>query len=177
MKSSKIIHREIFEMLYKHHIDVMKLKGIIHAAGPGSYTGVRLSYGMSQIFEWQGIKSYGFYHFDVPYFFGIKNGCWIARAFKGEIFNYCWESKKNNISLLPEKNFFDSYSKGSLNEKESLYTHFPESLDQSEVMIYSTHQMIKEKPIFFFKHIVENNITKKPYYFRTLEKEFKPPKV
>ena len=177
-KSSGIIHQVIFEMLQKHKMGPLELKGVIQAAGPGSYTGMRLSHGITQVFQWQGVERYGFYHFDVPLLLGVSEGYWIAKAFKREVFSYYWKGVEGTSSLQPEKEFWASCQAKSVGEdKAAFYTHFPESLDKKIDNINSTHNMIKKRAPYFFKHIIENKIKEGPYYFRTLEKEFKRPKV
>ena len=174
-KSSGIIHKTIHKTLQQYQISPLKLKGIIQAAGPGSYTGMRLSHGIVQIFQWQGVEYYGFYHFEVPLLFGAQEGCWVAKAFKGEIFNYHWKGEKNDFSLLPEADFLTLYDDGQITGSKNFYTHFPEKLNQKMAGINSTHQMIKDRPSHFFRRIIDDEIKKGPYYFRTLEKEFKRP--
>ena len=176
-KSSGIIHKVIFEILQQHQIGPLELKGIIQVAGPGSYTGMRLSHGIAQVFQWQGIEYYGFYHFEVPLLLGVLEGYWIAKAFKREVFSYHWKGKEHASFLHPEKDFWASYYAKQGDEQKTFYTHFPESLGEKVIFINSTHNMIKDRPSYFLKHIIKNKIKPGPYYFRTLEKEFKRPRV
>ena len=173
-KSSAIIHQNIFDLFQRHQASPLALKGVIQAAGPGSYTGVRLSYGIVQIFKWHGVACYGFYHFEVPLLLGVQEGGWISKAFKGEVFSFSWEGKKQSSSLFSEEQFLNSCVPLPIS------THFPGSLDEKIVAKFSpnsTHQMIVERPSDFFRCIIENKLSRKPYYFRPLQKEFRRPNI
>ena len=53
MVISTKIHLLIHEVLKKYELTFSDLNSIIYCAGPGSYTGMRVSEGISQILQWQ----------------------------------------------------------------------------------------------------------------------------
>ena len=154
-KNSAVLYRKIFDILESYNVKPLQLKAFIHAAGPGSYTGIRLSWGMADIFQWHGIESYGFYHFEVPSYLGVREGSWIANAFKREVFCYSWKDNEKTSCLISESEAHDFIEKS--------YDHA------------STQNMIENNSKIFFQYVVKNKIQKKPYYFRPLDKEFKQP--
>ena len=68
-KTSLVLQSSIDELMQKHEVTFSKLEGIIFCAGPGSYTGMRVGQGFVDICGWQGIKTYSFYHFQIPKIF------------------------------------------------------------------------------------------------------------
>ncbi len=167
-KSSKIIHSTINDLLTKQGVDPLKLEGIIICAGPGSYTGMRVGEGIAQIFEWQEIEKFSFYHFDVPRYAGISSGVWFANAFKGEVYIHTWDGKDFSDKLILNCDFNKYQQRNKL-----MYTHFleEEEADSSEIVL--TSKMIRDMPEVILKKIIEDREQKPLYYFRELEKEFK----
>lgn len=158
-KSSSILHHEVLEMLEGLELTIQKLEGIIQIAGPGSYTGMRVSEGFKQVFDWQGFSTYSFYHFDVPRILGISSGSWISKAFKGEIFVHSWNEDNQNQSLIKEIDY-----------KADREDQYSSNLDFKNTQ--STSEMIFNEPKKIFSYIIKNNIQNKIYYYRTLEAEF-----
>ncbi|WP_417337330.1 hypothetical protein [Halobacteriovorax marinus] len=167
-KSSASIHSHVYSLLEKRNLKIKEVQGLFQVAGPGSYTGMRISEGMAQVLEWQDIPIYSFYHFSVPFILGIERGAWVSKAFKGEIFLYEWRGEKVEKSLHSEKDL------GSLQEKLSpelgeFWTHFDGVIDQ---ISRSSAQLIKEKPEEVFSYVAESQLREKPFYYRSLENEF-----
>ena len=90
LKSSAVIHAYINDLLVKYNQEILDISSLVYCAGPGSYTGMRVSEGIAQIFEMAQIKLYSFYHFEIPQIYGNQHGKWLDHAFKGEIFIYDW---------------------------------------------------------------------------------------
>jgi tRNA threonylcarbamoyladenosine biosynthesis protein TsaB len=155
-KSASQIHPLLNDLTNKHGISPLSFDGVFICSGPGSYTGIRLSENFAQLFEWQNIKVYSFFHHEVPYLLGVKNGAWACPAFKGETFVYRWDEKVNH-SNLTATNLVDG-------DQGQMYRHSG---------LLSTRQMIKEKSQIFFELLKDRNIRLAPYYFRTLDNEFK----
>lgn len=162
-KSSALIHKYINEQLEVENSSIERLKGLIQVAGPGSYTGMRVSEGISQIFSWQDFETYSFYHYEVPQLLGEEKGIWFSNAFKGEYFLYEWDKKINSSSLI-KKDEFD------WDKEVSYYSGFELEDGQKNILLTST--MIKDKANILFKGIVEQNIKKPLYYYRTIEEEY-----
>jgi tRNA A37 threonylcarbamoyladenosine modification protein TsaB len=155
-KSASQIHPLLNNLTKKHEIDPLGFEGVFICSGPGSYTGIRLSENFAQIFEWQNKKVYSFFHHEAPYLLGVKKGTWICPAFKGETFVYNWSEAENGSDLIAT-NLLEV-------EQKQIYQH---------AGTHSTRQMIKEKSQSFFSLLKDRNIRLAPYYFRSLDNEFK----
>ena len=159
-------------MLQKNDVPFENLSGIIFVAGPGSYTGIRLSEGMLQIFEWQKFSVYSFYHFDVPRMLGEVSGCWFSTAFKGEIFIHRWNDKNSTSKLVKSKDFMPLIETEEL--QGPFFTHFIKE-DCFKIEVMQTTDMIKHNSHDLFSKIIGDQLRCSPYYFRRLEEEFRVP--
>ncbi|MCK5882889.1 MAG: hypothetical protein KAG61_04310 [Bacteriovoracaceae bacterium] len=170
-KSSAKIHGLIHELSKKHSIDLASLDGVIQVAGPGSYTGMRVSDGISQILEWSNIKSYGVYHFDVPQLLGEKNYCWYANAFKGETFILEVENGKTTKHLKLEEE-----AKEFLHDKLSVGNKIFTNFESDSVFLdtFFSSSILKSCPEKIFPKIIEDDSVTEIYYYRSLEDEFRP---
>ena len=169
------IHALIFEMLKKHNLGMSDIGKIFFLNGPGSYTGVRVSEGMAQVFKWLSLETYSFYHQDVPVLLGYEKGAFYVNAFKGEVFTFEWgeDSEKNSL-----------YAIGNLKDNKKINTpnkgfHFfiePTELEKDLSLkncLYTT-ELLQEKSEILFPSVLKKELRKPPFYFRPLEKEFKP---
>ncbi len=154
-KYARHIHQEIYLSLKEQNFDVEDIEEILQSSGPGSYTGMRLSEGISQVFEWQGIKVSCFYHFEIPQMLGLKEKPWFSKAYKGELFVCRQCEGRFHADLVREEDC-------SLN-KSNAYTYF------------STSQMIKDNPERILQKISKKGDRFSPYYYRNAEKEFPLP--
>jgi tRNA threonylcarbamoyladenosine biosynthesis protein TsaB len=100
-KPSEVIHHKVFLILQKHKLKIVDVQ-LISVAGPGSYTGMRLSEGFSEVFKWNQGKVFSFYHFEVPEICGVEAGVWATKAFKNQTFCYHWNGVVNSRELIPE---------------------------------------------------------------------------
>jgi tRNA threonylcarbamoyladenosine biosynthesis protein TsaB len=165
-KGSAVIHKIILDLLEKNTLSIEDVKDLFQIAGPGSYTGMRVSDGISQIFEWQNIKTYSFYHFDVPRFLGINSGIWFANAFKGELFLYKWINENVEKHLLKIDKALDLLLVTDI----PVFSSFEnEKVDCSYKL---TKDMIKNNSKTIFDYVEKNNLKKELYYFRTVDEEF-----
>ena len=146
-RPSEIIHSKIFYLLNKFYLDFQNIR-LIYIAGPGSYTGMRLSEGLADIVKWNNIETYSFYHFEVPQYIGVKSGQWITNAFKKEIFSYKWNENESSKELLISC------------DNKQVYT------------LEKTQEIIHKNPMEIFSKIVHLKENRETYYFRTLEEEF-----
>ena len=167
-KSSASIHSKIYLLLEEHNLKIKDIKAMFQVAGPGSYTGMRISEGISQVLEWQKIPIYSFYHFVIPSILGEEKGAWISRAFKSEIFVYEWRDGKVSTSLRPESDLVKIQNELS-SELGGFWTHFPESFPE---IPKSTGLLIKENSKKLFTNVVASQMREKPFYYRSLENEF-----
>lgn len=146
-KPSETIHTKIFNLLNQYQLQLKDIR-LFYIAGPGSYTGMRLSEGLADIVKWNEIETFSFYHFDIPKYLGIKKGQWITNAFKKEIFSYTWDENIESKELLAE------------------------CLNEEAFTLQKTQEFIKQMPVEIFSKVVLLNEKKETYYFRTLEAEF-----
>lgn len=161
-KPSEIIHFEIFNLIKTHNLSLASMQCFL-SSGPGSYTGMRLSEGLAQIFELNQMPVFSFYHFDVPRFCGVKKGFWATNAFKGEVFMYEWDEENVHKKLINKADF----------KNEEGVPGF--TLDVSDPLfqnLTSTTEFIKERAPEIFSNIFKQKLREKPYYFRTLDQEF-----
>lgn len=161
-KPSEVIHTELYQLIQKYQLDIKNINFIFNA-GPGSYTGMRLSEGLAQILEWDEKKVFSFYHFDIPLLAGVKTGSWVTNAFKGEVFIYRWDGLENSKELVAASDFV-------VVDKSVVYTLEAEK-DFADLI--STKQMLKKDAKIIFKSVLDQKLRQGPYYFRTLEQEFK----
>ncbi|MGZ3789312.1 MAG: hypothetical protein ACXVLQ_12360 [Bacteriovorax sp.] len=162
-KPSEIIHHEIFSLLKKHGLEIKEMKCFV-SSGPGSYTGMRLSEGIAQIFELSHMPVYSFYHFEVPRLSGITSGFWATNAFKGQVFLYEWDNEKVERHLV-NKDLF------AIEDKELGFT-----LDESDPFfanLATTKSLIKNESAKIFARVHDEKMRVVPYYFRSLEEEFR----
>lgn len=169
-KNSSTIHAQVFEMLEKHSLKVAELDGVFQVSGPGSYTGIRLSEGISQIFEWHKMKIYSFYHFEVPFLLGEKSGVWFSKAFKGEMFLYSVTDGQESKKLIPEEEF----EQMDLTALGNCYTHY---LAEKQENVQETGRIIHSSAPNLFSVVMEKGLRREPYYYRALEQEFKVSQV
>jgi len=168
LKASSRIHGEIFEILRSNGLDIKEIERIIYIAGPGSYTGMRLSEGMAQIFKWQGIETNSLYHFEIPLLMNIKKGYWFSEAFKGEYFCYSWDGEQNQNKLIDRESFLDLLK--SIDIKEC-YSNNATGL-KVDYVFNSTNDLIINAPEQILKRVVDEKWNRSVMYYRTEEKEF-----
>lgn len=165
-KGSAVIHKMILDSLNKCELDISDISVLFQTAGPGSYTGMRVSDGISQIFEWQNINTYSFYHFDIPKIIGVDKGLWFVGAFKGEMFHYEWNSDDEKKSLMKLEESLNLLKRSDI----PVFTSFED--EKLEFNYELTKDMIYSNSKLIFDFIENNNIKKELYYFRTIDEEF-----
>ncbi len=162
-KPSEVIHVEIFNLVKKYNLD-LKNMNFFFSAGPGSYTGMRLGEGIAQVLAWDSLKVFSFHHFDVPVMVGVEKGFWVTNAFKGQVFIYNWDGKKAEKELVNSADF-------KIVDLELGYTLSSEVKDFGHLK--TTKDLIKNESQKIFSKVYEEKMREAPYYFRTLEEEFK----
>jgi tRNA threonylcarbamoyladenosine biosynthesis protein TsaB len=159
-KPSEVIHFKINEILELNNVNLKDIT-LITVAGPGSYTGMRLSEGISNIFMVCGIKTMSFFHFEVPLLLGVNEGCFVTNAFKGQYFNYSWKNNKVERNLV---------NNTEMNFSKKVYTNIH---DNKFIDSISTSKLILENNEILFKKVIERGTCEKSFYFRALDEEFK----
>ncbi len=173
-KSTSDLHFLIHQMLESHKLNFEILEGYLFAAGPGSYTGMRVSEGIAQVLEWQNINVYSFYHYELSKITGTSSGIWFSEAFKGEYFLFNCETEE--IELVNKEIFLTRVN----DSKIDICTHFKNetiySLIQSPHKIKLTGEWIQKNPKNIFSYIISRKQRVAPLYYRNEDKEFIPAK-
>ncbi|MFI5390828.1 MAG: hypothetical protein ACHQYQ_05645 [Bacteriovoracales bacterium] len=164
-RSTENLHFQLLEILKGLNLKIKDISTLFTVAGPGSYTGMRVSEGMAQIFRWQGIRTNSFYHFQVPELIGKKNYIFICKAFKGEFF-----LKGPEEEGLFDLSQMDKVIKKYRGEGVELFSHHQEEGFKD---FSFTNELIAKKPFEIFSRVYKENMSMGPFYFRPLEKEFK----
>lgn len=175
-KQSSVIHKIIYELLEKHSLKAAHIDNVIATAGPGSYTGMRLASGISEIFSWLNTKTNSFYHFEVPYKLGATKYIWLAKAFKGEVFIYQRDGDIAKNLRVSESDIFRVVEEFSAKGYKT-YCFGREALAVSEldsISIVNTKELLEANLSKICQSVVESNEAKEIYYFRSIEEEFKP---
>lgn len=165
IKPSEVIHYEIFNLIKRHDLE-LKDMNFFFSAGPGSYTGMRLGEGIAQVLAWDSKKVFSFHHFDVPKLIGVQEGFWATNAFKGQVFVYKWntENGQSEKELIDTANF-------KIVDAELGYTLSTEIKEFAHLK--TTKDLIKNSSSLIFSKAFKEKLRSPPYYFRTLEEEFK----
>jgi len=167
-KPSEVIHKIIYDSLENKKLKIADIKKILTCAGPGSYTGMRLSEGIVQVLELNGSKACTFFHFEIPLLQGVENYIWVATAFKGEYFIYHYDNGviQKHLKVLNElPQFLQQFShlkKYSLTEDVNLGSEF-----------IPTSKLIVDNPEKYLPEVLRREHREPAYYYRTVEEEFK----
>lgn len=154
-KASSILQVEAQKLCERHGIKPRQLKGIITVAGPGFYTGLRLSEGFADIFKFFGIPSYSLYSYEIP---EAKSGAWVTKAYRGEYFMHDLATGENHLVAQVAL--------------EEAFIHSPAAIDIPIPKTISTLELIKLNPSLLCK-VVKTNQQRESYYFRAPEDEFR----
>lgn len=169
-KASVIIQAHSQKLLDKHKLDVKSLRGVITVNGPGFYTGLRLAEGLSDVFQFFGVKQFSFYTYDIPFWCGIQEGTWFTKAYRGEYFLYYWKDSTSSQKLVAVKDLHTVLT------EELYYIHSELSLDQTSSAIIKKTEMtidlLQKYPEKIFPNVLSSP-RKDAFYFRAPEDEFK----
>lgn len=165
-KSSAVLHKIIYDVFTDAKLEISDLKNLIYTAGPGSYTGMRVGQGLADIFNWQNISMYSFYHFDVPMLCQVEQGEWYSKAFKGEYFLHRWDKGEVQFSGLVPEDKMDF-------TMQRRFTGFT-PLDQENCEL--TKDLIYEKSQDLFSKVITEKMCKELFYYRPIEVEFQKKK-
>jgi tRNA threonylcarbamoyladenosine biosynthesis protein TsaB len=167
-KASVVIQSKTFELLQKYKIKSTHLAGVFVISGPGFYTGLRLSQGLTDVFNFFSVKSYSFYSYEIPMWCGFTQGSWFTKAYRGEYFLYKWKENQTEKKLLSIEDLI------RLDQNESFFIHSDLSLDKfSEPHLInpiSTNDLLLKYPSRIFQMAIANK-SREIFYFRAPEDE------
>ncbi len=171
LKASTIIQAEVFDLFRKHSIDPRGLGAVIFVNGPGFYTGLRLSEGFSDVFEFFGVPHYSFYSYEVPRWCGVEKGRWFTKAYRGEYFLHDWDGEGQRSRLL------SSTELPTMEPCERYFIHSETSLDELSSKFVpdpvQTVDLLREQPKAIFQQVLGQGLRREVFYFRAPEDEFK----
>ena len=127
---------------------------------------MRLGEGIAQVLAWDSRSVFSFHHFDVPRMMGIEKGYWVTNAFKGQIFIYNWDASQN----ISEKELVNT-GDFKIIEPELGFTLSRDIEGFSNLK--TTKDLIKNSSSTIFKKVIDQKLREPPYYFRSLDEEFK----
>ncbi len=166
-KLTGVIHNDLDTLLKKNSIHPQSLDTLYFCAGPGFYTGLRVAYGIADIFRLHNTRIQSFYSYLIPQFCGIENYLWLTKAYRGEIFIF--DSVTSKLSLKLEKGFTNTFG------GRQIFTHSKTSIDESLSSVFQDikygQDLVLKNPEMIFSQVK----TEEPlYYFRPLDEEYKP---
>lgn len=171
-KSSAILQPEVLNLLKAHGQSPKNISQIINIAGPGFYTGLRLSEGFCDVFNFFNIPHYSFYSYEIPAWCGHDRGTWITKAYRGEYFLHSWESGKIKSQMIATKDLADH-----LKDVENVYIHSLPALDALALDLIktsiSTSELLQNEPQKIFDQVLNQKLKRESFYFRAPEDEFK----
>ncbi|MBT5093809.1 MAG: hypothetical protein HOM21_06190 [Halobacteriovoraceae bacterium] len=165
-KGASNIHKLLNDLLSEHQIVLKDVKKLVHISGPGSYTGVRITEGLCQIFDWNDFEVFSFYHFDIPQILGIEQGYWVSHAFKGEFYYMHWNGKEEQKSGLLKLSEYPKLTELGV----PIFTH---CRGEPFLTAEQTSDLMLKNPQKLFNRIISEKWRKPPFYYRKLEDEFK----
>jgi len=157
-------------MLKEAGVSIQQVKQVFYVAGPGFYTGLRISHGLADMLRLLGCKLVNIYNFEIPALLGEESYTWVTKAYRGEVFLYSSDNK--TAKLMPEKEFLLQDWSGKV------FIHHQSALDQNMLAKLSNTQQTEELLLNNIAKALQwakaSNSLRELYYFRPPEEEFKP---
>ena len=169
-KASATLQTETHRLLKDFSTEMKDLSGIISVAGPGFYTGLRLSEGFADVTKFFSIPHFSFYTYEIPLWLGHNEGTWLTKAYRGEYFIYQWNGTHSEIKLVSAKDL------PQLKIAGQVFIHSETSLDEKlqpfTTNAISTSELLRMNPEKIFS-VVMKGMQRESYYFRAPEDEFR----
>lgn len=170
-RASSTLQTETHRILKDHGREMKDLSAVVTVAGPGFYTGLRLSEGFSDVTSFFQIPHFAFYSHEVPSALGVKSGLWTTKAYRGEYFLHRWSPAESSTTLIGTSELQEQDWSGDV------FIHSDTSLDEKLKPLIpgaiSTSVLLKNEPEKIFKWIFDQKLRKESYYFRAPEDEFR----
>jgi tRNA threonylcarbamoyladenosine biosynthesis protein TsaB len=166
---SNILQKEVHNLLRTQNLKLKNISKVVTVAGPGFYTGLRLSEGFADILNISGISHFSFLSYQVPKLIGISEGVWITKAYRGEYLIHSWDPVNKTDLLIS-----DTELNNHLSQLENAFIHSESAIDDKILKnlkeFQTTQSLIQKYPDKIFKEIISQEPS---YYFRAPEDEFK----
>lgn len=170
-RASSTLQTETHRLLKDFHLKARDLSKLVTLAGPGFYTGLRLSEGFTDVTSFFGISRFSFYSYEVPELLGVSEGTWLTKAYRGEYFAYVWKEGENRRELLSVKDL------ESFRPTGEVFIHSESSLDEKLTPFTNdarkTIDLIRNSSQELFKKIIDQKLSRESFYFRAPEDEFR----
>lgn len=170
-RASHTLQAEAHKLLQGAQVNLKELKGVVSLAGPGFYTGLRLSEGFADVTSFFQIPHYSFYSYEIPSWLGEERGTWITKAYRGEYFLYDWDATGGRTKLLSTREL------EVFTTAKPMYFHSETSLDERLLPLVasakSTLDLLRTDPMKIFNHVLGAKLHRESYYFRAPEDEFR----
>ncbi len=171
-KSSSILQPEVYNLLQEYNIDPRSLAQIVSIAGPGFYTGLRLTEGFCDVFKFFEVPHYSFYSYEIPCLLDVAEGCFLTKAYRGEYFLHSWAKGVQKNEMIATKDLAEK-----LATIKQIYIHSLESLDEfSKEMLpecVMTTDLLKSHGELVLSKVIDKKLFRESFYFRPPEDEFK----
>lgn len=174
-KASSVIQKEAHEMLKKSQLGILDISSVVTVAGPGFYTGLRLSEGFADVLSFSGIKNFSFFSYDIPAWTGVQSGVWMTKAYRGEYFFHFWNGSESQNKLVAAKEL-ESFLKTV--DNSHFYIHSEAAIDDfSRKLLPESRQpcltLLQKESKQILRHLFTTQSKVDSYYFRAPEDEFK----
>jgi len=173
-KASAIIQSETYNLLESVHLKISDITSLISIAGPGFYTGLRLSEGFADVLTFAGIKHYSFLSYSIPFLSGATNGVWMTKAYRGEYFFHFWDSTSSRNELVAAKDL-EEFIKSV--DMSNFYIHSESSIDDYSrkflTSYLTTNELLEKYSPKILSSVILSDSKKESFYFRAPEDEFK----
>lgn len=171
-KASSVLQKETHHLLESIQLSMTDIEGIVTVAGPGFYTGLRLSEGFADVLQFLGKPKFSFFSYDIPYWSGVTEGVWMTKAYRGEYFFHHWKDSEHQNILIATKDLA-SY----VQNLGHVFIHSESAIDEQARVLLKSYQssceIIKTYPELLQKMVIGPKLLEESFYFRAPEDEFK----
>lgn len=173
-KASAIIQSETYNLLESVNLKISDITSLISIAGPGFYTGLRLSEGFADVLTFSGINHYSFLSYSIPYLSGAASGVWMTKAYRGEYLFHFWNLGSSRNELVSAKGLEEFLISVDMS---NFYIHSESSIDDYSRKFLNTYlttnELLKNNSQKILSSIISADSKEDSFYFRAPEDEFK----
>jgi tRNA threonylcarbamoyladenosine biosynthesis protein TsaB len=167
-RASAILQSETHALCHAHGVRPQSLKAVITVAGPGFYTGLRVSEGFADILKVFGVPCHSFFSYEIPRWCSFEKGVWMTKAYRGEYFFHEWDKGTSSNTLIPTKEL-PQY----LKRFDHMFIHSLPAIDYELTDFTSTIDLLNTKSQMIVPEILKSKLVRESFYFRAPEDEFR----